>query len=287
MVIIVGCIVVTACVLGGFTLAGGHIGSLIHPSEILTIVGASLGAMIVMAPVKVLKDLVRGIVQALKGSPFSKKAYQELFQVMYEFFRLARREGLLALEPHLSDPHHSTILQKYPTVHRNHHVVEFICGSIAPVMDGSVTPQQLPGLLDAELKALEAEHHAPLSVLVKTADALPGFGIVAAVLGIVVTMGAIDGPVEEIGHKVGAALVGTFLGILLSYGFFSPLATKLEFQGIAELAYFQAIATMVQGFADNQPPKIVLEVARRGLSREIRPSQEELEALLKAVDAGG
>src|SRR5687767_2199116 len=169
MVVIVGCIVVMACVLGGFTLSGGHIGALIHPAEVLTIAGSAIGAMIVMAPVKVLKDLMYGILQALKGSPFSRKAYTELFQVMYEFFRLARREGLLALEPHLSDPHHSTILQKYPGVHKNHHVVEFICGAIAPVMDGSVTPQQLPGLLDAELKAREEEHHAPLGVLQKTA----------------------------------------------------------------------------------------------------------------------
>jgi len=121
----------------------------------------------------------------------------------------------------------------------------------------------------------------------KVADALPGFGIVAAVLGIVITMGSIDGPVHEIGHKVGAALVGTFLGILLSYGFFGPLATKLEFQGVAEIAYFRAIATMVQGFADNQPPKVVLEMARRGLSREVRPSQDELEKLLKSVDGAG
>ena len=287
MVVIVGCIVVTACVLGGFMLSGGHVGALIHPAEILTIAGASVGAAIVMSPMKVLKDLMRGILQALKGSPFSKKAYADLFQVMYEFFRLARREGLLALEPHLNDPHHSTILQKYPSVHRNHHITQFICGAIAPVMDGSVTPQQLPSLLDAELKAMEEEHHAPISVLTKTADALPGFGIVAAVLGIVITMGAIDGPVEEIGHKVGAALVGTFLGILLSYGFCGPLVTKMEFLGIAELAYFKAIATMVQGFAENQPPKVVLEVARRGLSSDVRPSQEELETLLKAVDTGG
>jgi chemotaxis protein MotA len=287
MIVIVGCMVVLGCVLGGFTLSGGHIGALIHPAEILTIGGSALGALIVMSPAKVLKDLLRGILQALKGSPFTKKAYADLFQAMYELFRLARREGLLALEPHLSDPHHSTILQKYPSVHHNHHAVQFICGAISPVMDGSVTPQQLPSLLAAELRALEEEHHAPLSVLTKTADALPGFGIVAAVLGIVITMGAIDGPVEEIGHKVGAALVGTFLGILLSYGFFAPLATKLEFMGLAELAYFRAIATMVQGFADNQPPKIVIEMARRGLASEVRPTQEELEALLKAVDAGG
>jgi chemotaxis protein MotA len=287
MVVIVGCIMVLGCVVGGFMLAGGHVGALIHPAEILVIAGGAIGALIVSAPGKVLKDLVRGLIQALKGSPFSKKAYCDLFQAMYELFRLARREGLLALEPHLTDPHHSAILQKYPSVHHNHHVVQFICGSISPVMDGSVTPQQLPGLLAAEIKALEDEHHAPMAVLTKTADALPGFGIVAAVLGIVVTMGAINGPVEEIGHKVGAALVGTFLGILLSYGFFAPLATKMEFMGVAEIAYFRAIATMVQGFADNQPPKIVLEMARRGLASDLRPSQEELETLLKAVDAGG
>jgi chemotaxis protein MotA len=287
MVVIIGCIVVTACVLGGFTLSGGHVGALIHPAELLVIGGASLGAMLVMSPTKVLKDLVRGIVQALKGSPFSRQAYCELFQAMYELFRLARREGLLALEPHLADPHQSTILQKYPLVHHNHHVTGFICSSISPVMDGSVTPQQLPALLEAELKAMEEEHHAPLNVMVKTADALPGFGIVAAVLGIVITMGAIDGPVEEIGHKVGAALVGTFLGILLSYGFFAPLATKMEFMGISELAYFRTIAAMVQGFAENQPPKIVLEIARRGMPSDLRPTQDELETLLKSVDAGG
>src|SRR5438034_10693590 len=162
MVVIAGCIVVMAAVLGGFTLSGGHIGSLIHPAELLTIGGAALGAMVVMAPTKVLKDLMHGLLQTLKGSPFSKKAYNELFQVMYEFFRLARREGLLALEPHLSDPHHSTIMQKYPLVHQNHHVTQFICGSIAPVMDGSVTPQQLPGLLNAGLKALDDYDHPPI-----------------------------------------------------------------------------------------------------------------------------
>jgi chemotaxis protein MotA len=131
---------------------------------------------------------------------------------------------------------------------------------------------------------MEEEHHAPIGVLAKTADALPGFGIVAAVLGIVVTMGAIDGPVEEIGHKVGAALVGTFLGILLSYGFFAPLTTKLEFMGLAELAYFKAIAAIVTGFVNDMPPKVAIELSRRGVSREFRPSQEELEALLKSAE---
>jgi chemotaxis protein MotA len=240
MVVIIGFIIVTGCVLGGFSISGGQIGALIHPAEILTIGGASIGALVVMSPLKVLKDLMKGVIQSLKGSPFNKVAYEELFKAMYELFRLARRSGFLSLEPHLSNPH--------------------------------------------ELKTMEAEHHAPIGVLTKTADALPGFGIVAAVLGIVITMGAIDGPVEEIGHKVGAALVGTFLGILLSYGFFGPMATKLEFMGESEMAYFKSIATIITGFVNDMPPKVAIELARRGLSSDMRPSQAELEALLKSAE---
>ena len=285
MVVIIGFIIVMGCVLGGFSMAGGQVGALIHPSEILTIAGASLGALVVMSPMKVLKDLMRGVLQSLKGTPFNRAAYDDLFKVMYELFRLARRSGFLSLEPHLAHPHESTIFQKYPKVAGNHHVMEFICGLLTPIMDGSVSPQKLPELIQAELKAMEEEHHAPINVLTKTADALPGFGIVAAVLGIVITMGAIDGPVEEIGHKVGAALVGTFLGILLSYGFFGPMATKLEFMGASEMAYFQAIAAIVTGFVNDLPPKVAIELARRGLSREFRPGQEELETMLKSVEA--
>ena len=284
MLTVVGFIVVLGAVLLGFTMAGGNVGTLIHPSEIVTIGGASLGAMIVMAPKKVLMDLMKGMVQCFKGSPFNRKAYEELFSAMYELARLARRDGMLALESHLNDPHHSTIFNKYPTVAKNHHVVQFICGALGPLMDGSVTAEQLPGLMNAELRAMDEEHHGPVGVLSKVADALPGFGIVAAVLGIVVTMGAIDGPVEEIGHKVGAALVGTFLGILLSYGFFAPLVVKMEFLGQSEATYFRTLAGIVQGFADQTPPKVTIEMARRGVPSEFRPAQQEMEAMLKALD---
>lgn len=285
MVVIIGFIIVIGCVLGGFTLSGGQVGALIHPAEILTIGGASLGALVVMSPVKVLKDLMKGILQSLKGTPFNRAAYEDMFKAMYELFRLARRSGFLALEPHLSNPHDSSIFQKYPKISGNHHVMEFICGLLTPVMDGSVSPQKLPELVDAELKTMEAEHHAPIGVLSKTADALPGFGIVAAVLGIVITMGAIDGPVEEIGHKVGAALVGTFLGILLSYGFFGPMATKLEFMGESEMSFFKAVAGTITGFVNDLPPKVAIELARRGVSSDMRPSQEEMEALFKSAEA--
>ena len=286
MIVIVGCVVVIAAVLTGFTWAGGSFGALVHPSEIVTIGGAALGSLIVMSPKKVLVDLVRGMIQCVKGSPFNERTYEELFKALYDLFRLARREGLIALEAHLANPEESAILQKYPAIIKNHHVTEFLSGALTPLIEGTVKPEQLPGLLDAELKVIEEEHHAPLGVLTKTADALPGFGIVAAVLGIVITMGAIDGPVDEIGEKVGAALVGTFLGILLSYGFLAPLSVRFEFLGAAELSFFRTIATSIQGFANDLPPKVAVEQACRGVASELRPNRTELDELFAAVEAG-
>lgn len=283
MLVIVGAIVVVAAVLGGFTMAGGHVHSLIHPSELVTIAGAAMGALIIMSPIKVIKDLLRGVIATIKGSPFNKNAYEELFKAMYELLKLARYNGLLALEPHLANPNESSILSKYPTILKNHHAEQFICSSLTLVVDGSVTPEQLPELMETELKAMEEEHHAPLNVLTKTADGLPGFGIVAAVMGIVITMGSIDGPVEEIGHKVGAALVGTFLGILLSYGFFAPLAVQMEFLGLAEMAYFRTITAIVCGFTGKSAPKVVIEQARRGAPSECRPDAVALEAALREL----
>jgi chemotaxis protein MotA len=283
MFVIVGSIIVIASVLGGFAMAGGHIHSLVHPSELVTIGGAALGALITMSPKRVLKDLAKGIIACIKGSPYNKRAYEELFKCMYELLKQARFNGLLALESHLNDPHGSAILSKYPSLANNHHATSFICSSLALVVDGSVTSEQLPDLMETEIKAMEDEHHGPLNVLTKTADGLPGFGIVAAVMGIVITMGAINGPVEEIGHKVGAALVGTFLGILLSYGFFAPLAVQMEFLGAAEMAYFRTIAAILDGFSGNKSPKIVIEQARRGTSRDVRPDQAELEAALREL----
>jgi chemotaxis protein MotA len=284
MIVIIGGVVVIGAVLAGFSLSGGHMMALFHPSELLTIGGAAGGALLMMSPMKVIKDLVKGMLAALKGSPFDKNAYRELFKLMYDLLRIARRDGLLMLERHVSDPHHSEIFNKYPKIAHNHHVVEFICNGLSPLVDGA-TPEQLTGLLQAELKIIEEEHHAPVNVLTKTADGLPGFGIVAAVLGIVITMGAIDGPVQEVGHKVGAALVGTFLGILLSYGFFGPLAARMEFLGHDELGFFNAIGSIVMGAAQSQSPKVVIEQARRGIGTDVRPTRTEMEELFKEVDA--
>jgi chemotaxis protein MotA len=282
MLVIVGCIVVIGAVLAGFTWAGGHVGALIHPSEVVTIGGAALGALIIMSSKKILTDLFR----TLKGSPYKKELYKDLFKVSYDLLRLARRDGLIALETHVNDPHHSSLISKYPKIAHNHHAIEFLCGGLSPLVEGMLKPEQIPGLLETELKVIEEEHHAPLLVLMKTADGLPGFGIVAAVLGIVITMGAIDGPVEEIGHKVGAALVGTFLGILASYGFFGPLAGRMELLGHQEMAFFRTIASIIVATANDMSAKVAIEQARRGMASEVKLKRDELDQLFKEVDAG-
>ncbi len=287
MLVIFGCLFVCGAVLGGFTMAGGQFMALVHPSEIVTIGGAALGAMIVMSPSKVLKDLFKGILATMKGSPYSKLAYEDMFKALYDLFKLSRREGLLALEKHISDPHKSDLFNKYPKFSHNHHAVEFVCGGISPVIDGTIKPDQIPAMMESEIRIIEEEHHQVVGVLSKTSDGMPGFGIVAAVLGIVITMGSISGPVEEIGHKVGAALVGTFLGILISYGFLAPLAVRMEFIGHAESAYLKTIVAAISGFVNDLPPKVALESARRNVGSEFRPTRTVMEGWFAAVDKGG
>ncbi|MGC9941057.1 MAG: flagellar motor stator protein MotA [Verrucomicrobiota bacterium] len=283
MIIIIGAIVVVLCVFGGFVIGGGHLLVLVHPNELLIIGGGALGALLIMSPIKVLKEIVSGMTLCLKGAPHSRGAYEELLKVLYELFMLGRRSGMIALEEHVLEPEKSSIFKKYPAFLKNHHAVEFLCGSLRPIIDGKIKPDQLRLLLDAELDQLEIEHHAPVDVLTRTADAMPGFGIVAAVLGIIITMASISGPVEEIGVEVAAALVGTFLGILLAYGFLSPLALNLQFIKAAELDYTKCIAACVTGFAGGMAPITAVELGRRGLSSELRPSADEMETLLKSL----
>ena len=203
--------------------------------------------------------------------------------MLYELFMLGRRSGMIALEEHVLEPEKSSIFKKYPAFMQNHHAVEFLCGGLRPIIDGKIKPDQFRLLLDAELDQLELEHHAPVDVLTRTADAMPGFGIVAAVLGIIITMASISGPVEEIGVEVAAALVGSFLGILLAYGFLSPLAMNLQFEKTAEMDYTKCIAACVTGFAGGMAPITAVELGRRGLSSELRPNADEMETMLKAI----
>jgi chemotaxis protein MotA len=284
MLVIVGIIIVCGSVLGGFAMSGGHIGALIHPSEFVTIGGAALGGLIVGSPKKTIIDLIKGILASMKGAPFNAQMHEDAFKCLYDLLRTARRDGMLALEPHVSKPEESSIFNKYPKVAHNHHLLHFICGGLGPLIDATVKPEQIADLLETELRVMGEEHHAPIHALQKSADALPGFGIVAAVLGIVVTMGHIDGPPAEIGEKVGAALVGTFLGILMSYGFAAPLATRMEAIGLAESQFFKLIALIIVGFANNLPPKVAVEMARRSMTSEFKPEREVLDEWFKEAE---
>lgn len=283
MIIIIGAIVVFVSVLGGFMMAGGHPGSLIQIAEFVVICGAAGGALIIMSPKKVLIDLMHGMMAALKGAPHDRAAYEELFKALYELFMLARRNGMIALEEHVTNPGSSNIFARYPNFSKNKHAVDLLCGALRPIIDGKVKPDQLKMLLEVQMDSMEHEHYKPINVLTKVGDAMPGFGIVAAVLGIVVTMGSIAGPIEEIGHHVAAALVGTFLGILIAYGFVNPLAVNMEFIGEAEMAYSKCIASSVIGFANGMAPIMAVEMARRGLESDMRPSADELEKMLKSI----
>ncbi len=282
MAVIIGCIVVLATVLAGFMMAGGHIGALIHPSEFVTIGGASFGALIIMSPAKVLKDLFACVMGLIKGSPYNKQAYKELFAALDALSRIARRDGMLALEKIISGPEGHAFFHKYPSIEKNHHAKDFLCTGLSLIVDGKANASQLPGLFEEEIRVIEREHHDAVGVLSKTADALPGFGIVAAVLGIVVTMQAIDGPASEIGHKVGAALVGTFLGILMSYGFFGPMASRMELMGVAELVYFRSISAGIVSIHIGDNARDVIACARRVVGTDCRPTQAELAEILKS-----
>ena len=288
MIIIIGTVTVVLCVFGGFMLEGGHIKVLLEAfvNEVLIIVGGAAGALVIMSPKKVLVDIAKGVANALKGAPHNRASYEDLLKVLYELFLLGRRNGMIALEEHVLEPEKSSVFKKYPRFSNNHHAVEFLCGALRPIIDGKIKPDQLRLLLDAELGRLEIEHHAPVSVLQKTGDSMPGFGIVAAVLGIVITMASIGGAVEDIGTHVAAALVGTFLGILLAYGFMGPLATNMEFIGESEMDFTRCSASCVTGFANGMAPVTAVELGRRGLSREFRPTAEELEQMFKSMKSG-
>jgi chemotaxis protein MotA len=283
MIIILGAIIVLGSVVGGFLIGGGRMAVLLHFNELMIIGGAAVGALVIMSPRKVLMDMVRGLGNCLKGTPHNREAYEDLLKVLYELFLLGRRNGMIALEEHVLEPRTSSIFKRYPEFTNNQQAMEFLCGSLRPIIDGKIKPDQLRLLLDVEIDRMEDEHHAPVNVLTRAADAMPGFGIVAAVLGIVITMASISGPIEQIGEHVAAALVGTFLGIFLAYGFLNPLAVNLEFIGSAELDFTRCIAACVVGFANGMAPITAVELGRRGLSSDLRPSADELELMLKAL----
>ncbi len=276
MTVIIGIVVVLASVFAGYLLHGGHLGVLFQPSEFLIIGGAAIGSMIVATPGAVIKAML-GQLAALGKGGGGKQEYLELLTMLYNLFRQAQQSGVMALETHAENPKASPILSAYPKFLARHGAPEFLCDSLKVMIMGGVSPHDFEALMEQDV---ESHHHdvlRPSQAMARTADALPGLGIVAAVLGVVITMGAIDGPPAEIGHKVAAALVGTFLGVFLAYGFAGPLAAVLEVGANDSTKYLECIKTGLLAAHKGMPPAIAVEFARRVLPDEMRPSFEETE----------
>jgi chemotaxis protein MotA len=285
MLLIVGAIVVLGSVAGGYLVEGGKILLLNQPAEFLIIVGSGVGSLLISTPPVVVGHLVKQLA-GLFGSGVTRADFADLLSMMYQLFRVIQQTGVMALEPHFEKPAESSILSKYPKFLNRHASPEFLGDSLKVIIVGGMSPHDLEALMDEDLEVAHADHVRPSATLSRLGDALPGLGIVAAVLGIVITMGAIDGPPSEIGEKVGAALVGTFLGILLSYGFVQPLAASLEQRVNDEARYEQCIKAGVLAAFKGFPPAIAVEFARRVLPEEVRPSFEETEKFCRASRGG-
>jgi chemotaxis protein MotA len=282
MLLIVGALVVLGCVAGGYLMEGGSLLALIQPAELVIIGGAALGSLIISTPLPLLKRIFGSIGLFFKKDGPGKAEYLELLGMMYQTFRLTQQSGVMALESHCDDPAGSSIFSRYPKFLADHHAVDFFTDSVRMIIMGGVSPFDLEAMMDADLEVHHHEALKPASALSKVGDALPGMGIVAAVLGVVITMGAIDGPPSEIGHKVGAALVGTFLGILLCYGFVGPMATALEHRVDFQGQYLATMKAGILGLSKGLAPAIAVEFARRSIPQELRPTFAETEQYCRA-----
>ncbi len=286
MFILIGLVVVLGSVAGGYVFEGGNLLLLNQPAEFIIIGGAAIGSLLVGTPLKVLK-MIGGQVGASLKPGLTKDDYADLLVMLYKLFRLIQQTGIMAVESHFEKPRESSILGKHPKFLARHHSLDFLSDSMKVIIVGGISPHDLDALMEEDLNVHHAEEGRPAAAINKVGDALPGLGIVAAVLGVVITMQAIDGPPEEIGHKVGAALVGTFLGILLSYGFAQPLASAMEQRIADDGKYELCIRTGVLATYKGMPPAIAIEFSRRVLPADVRPSFEELEKLCRAAKTTG
>ncbi|HXT19096.1 MAG TPA: flagellar motor stator protein MotA [Gemmatimonadaceae bacterium] len=281
MFVIVGLVIVFGSILMGFTMHHGHVIVLLQWSEFIIIGGAAFGAFLIGNPMSVVKGAFASMLGLLKPNPYSEKAYGELLKVLYDVFQKARKDGLVGLEAHIEEPDKSDIFKKYEFFSHHHHALPFLCDTLKVLLSGAVEDHHLAEILEMDLEKLHEEENAIPSALTTIADAMPGFGIVAAVLGVVITMGSIGGSAQSIGEKVAAALVGTFLGILLSYGVMNPIAKAIEVRNRAEASYMSCIRTALLAFARGDAPMTCVEFARRNIEPVDRPTFSELEALTR------
>jgi len=272
-----GILLVFTCVIAGYVMEKGKIAVLLQPAELLIIGGAAIGTVLTANPVRILKKIVAGLMDVVKGSPFSKKRYVETLKMMFDLLAKSRKEGAIAIEGDIEDPDKSTILSRYPGFLRDHHARDFVCDTMRMAITGGVSAFDVDQMMELDMDVHHQSANQPSEALTSMADALPGLGIVAAVLGVVVTMGSLGGPPEEIGHKVAAALVGTFLGILLCYGLVGPLASNMAKIVDEEHSYYHVLRVVMLAFIKGTAPILAVEMGRRAIPEYSRPSFVEIE----------
>ncbi|GAB6036857.1 flagellar motor stator protein MotA [Fundidesulfovibrio butyratiphilus] len=278
---IIGIVIVLGCVIGGYILEHGNMAVLVQPIEVMIICGAALGAFMISSPMSVFKDVLKHIPAIFTGKEDTKAFYLELLSLMYELFQLARRSGAVALDAHVNRPTDSDIFRRFGSVMKNKTVLNFICDNLKIVIAGNIEQHHYEAIMDTDIATRKHHDLIPSSMVSKTADSLPGLGIVAAVLGIVITMGNINQPPEVLGLHIGAALVGTFLGVLLCYGFIGPMGTLLEHQAAAKQARLKVVKSALMGYSIGLAPILAVEYARRAIPTNVQPSMEELEEGMK------
>jgi chemotaxis protein MotA len=283
MVAIIGAVVVIACVLGGYAMEHGNFSVLMQPAELVVIGGAALGGFIIQAPAKVIKLVFADLKKIISGKTYTKADYVELLMLMSEIFFKIRKEGLISIEEDVEKPSGSRIFAKYPKIKANHHIMDFITDTLRTIMSTTMSHHDLDALLDMEMDTHHEESGTGAKVIGNVADALPGLGIVAAVLGVIITMGKIDEPPSVLGHHVGAALVGTFLGVLLCYGYIGPISKNLEALAAEDHQFFGVLKVIMVAFVRGDAPQVAIEFGRRVIPGSQRPSFQEVEAAMSKI----
>jgi chemotaxis protein MotA len=285
MLVIVGAVIVIGAIAGGYIMGGGHFGVLFQPNEFIIILGAAVGAFVIGNTKANLKAVGGGLKRALKGPTYKKQDYIDLLSLLYQLFRLAKTKGMLALEQHIEKPDESTLFAQFPNVQKNHHAVEFLCDYLRMMTLGTENPNEVETLMDAELETHHQELHGASHAVQTMADGMPALGIVAAVLGVIVTMGSITEPPKVLGELIGAALVGTFFGVLVSYGFIAPIANAIQGVDEADAKYYQCMKAGLLAHMQGYPPAVSIEFARKMLWSTDRPSFYEVEEAVSALPA--
>lgn len=281
MFVIIGVFIVLVCVVVGFVMHNGNVFTLIQINEYIILGGAGLGSFLAANGAKNLSKTMKAVQGLLKPDPYTHDAYMDVLKMMYQLFNVARKEGLLGLEQHIENPDKSDIISKYPTFVNNHHALSFFCDTMKVILTGAVGPHDLSEMMEIDLETAHAEMRQPVEALQTVGDAMPGFGIVAAVLGVIVTMQEIGGEPGAIGKSVAAALVGTFLGILFAYGVFGPIARAIDLRLKSEAQYLACMRFALFSFARGESPITCVEFARRNIEPSVRPGFTEMEKAVK------